>query len=78
MAKRKYLSPILMSSSGGSGNVSGDGSGQGSHGPEGMSFDEWWEEIAWAGENPDADYDGDGDVDRDDYQYYIENKLWEG
>ena len=43
-----------------------------------MTYDDWWEEIAWGGENPDADYNGDGVVNRDDYEYYMENELWKG
>lgn len=78
MKKKYYYTPILKVSSGGSGNETGEGTGQGSIGPEGMTFDEWWDEVAWSGENPDADYNGDGVVDRDDYDYYIENELWNG
>ncbi len=78
MRKRLYQAPVLLVSSGGTGNVSGDGSSQGSIGPEGMTYDEWWDEIAWGGENPDADYNGDGTVDEADYNYYIENELWKG
>ncbi len=78
MSKRKYLSPVFLVSSGGAGGVSGDGSGQGTIAPEGMTYDEWWEEVAWGGENPDADYNGDGVVNQDDYDYYIENELWNG
>ena len=78
MSKRKYLSPVFLVSSGGAGGVSGDGSEQGTIAPEGMTYEEWWEEIAWGGENPDADYNGDGVVNQDDYDYYIENELWNG
>ena len=78
MYKRRYQSPIFMISSGGSGNVYGDGSGQGSVPPEGITYEEWLDEIAWGGENPDADYNGDGEVNRDDYDYYIANELWKG
>ncbi len=79
MAKRKYGTPVLFEQeSGGDVTVVGEGTGQGTIAPEGMSFEEWWEDIAWNGDNPDADYDGDGDVDRDDYTYYIENELWNG
>lgn len=78
MIKRRYQTPILMVSGGGAGGETGQGSGQGSIAPEGMSFEEWWEDIAWGGENPDADYNGDGIVDEDDYNYYIENELWNG
>ena len=78
MYKRRYQSPIFMISSGGPGSVSGDGSNQGSIAPQGMTYKEWWDEIAWEGENPDADYNGDGVVDQADYEYYIENELWNG
>lgn len=78
MSKRKYLSPVFLVSSGGAGGVSGDGSGQGTIAPEGMTYEEWWDEIASGGDNPDADYNGDGVVDRADYDYYIENELWNG
>ncbi len=77
MSKRFYASPVLLVSSGGAGSVIGQGSGQGTVTVE-MTYEEWWEEIAWEGANPDADYDGDGDVDRDDYDYYIANELWNG
>ena len=78
MYKRRYQSPIFMISSGGSGGVYGDGSGQGTFVPEGMTYEEWWEDIAWGGDNLDADYNGDGEVNRDDYDYYIANELWKG
>ena len=78
MSRKIYQSPVLLVSSGGAGSVSGDGSGQGTIAPEGMTYDEWWDEIAWGGENPDADYNGDGAVDVLDYQYYIDNELWNG
>ncbi len=78
MIKKKYVAPFLMVSSGGDGNETGQGSSQGTIAPEGMSFEEWWDEIAWGGENPDADYNGDGIVDEGDYNYYLENELWKG
>ena len=77
MYKRRYQSPVFMASSDGN-TVIGDGTGQGTVAPEGMSFEEWWDEVAWEGNNPDADYNGDGEVNRDDYNYYIENELWKG
>ena len=43
-----------------------------------MTYDEWWEDIAWEGANPDADYNGDGYVNADDYNFYIEYELWKG
>ena len=43
-----------------------------------MTFEDWWAEIAWEGENPDADYNGDGEVNIDDYNYWLENELWNG
>ena len=78
MSKKLYQSPVLLVSSGGAGNVTGDGSSQGTLIPDGISYDEWWTDIAWEGTNPDADYNGDGTVDDSDYQYYIENELWNG
>ena len=78
MIKKKYVAPFLMVSSEGDGNETGQGSSQGTIAPEGMSFEEWWDEIAWGGENPDADYNGDGIVDEGDYNYYLENELWKG
>lgn len=79
MSKKKYQAPVLLDiSSGGNGGVIGDGSSQGSISPGGMSYEEWWEEIAWRGENPDADYNGDGEVDELDYQYWLDNELWNG
>ena len=80
MAKKFYLSPMIMAADvgeGGSGTVVGGGSGQGSISPQ-MTYEEWWDEIAWGGENPDADYNHDGVVDQADYNYYIENELWNG
>lgn len=76
----------MISSSEDGSSVTGKGSGQGTIAPEGMSYEEWLEEIAWGiegsidedGANPDADYNGDGLVNRDDFDYYIENKLWNG
>ena len=78
MYKRRYQSPIFMISSGGDDNVPGDGTGQGSIAPQGMTYEEWWEEVAWGGENPDADYNGDGEINQEDYDYYIEHELWNG
>ncbi len=78
MIKKKYSTPFLMISSGGDGSETGQGSGQGTVAPQGMTYDEWWDEIAWGGENPDADYNGDGSVDQLDYQYYMDNELWNG
>ena len=76
--KKKYYSPVILEiSSGGEGDVSGAGSGQGSV-TNAMPYEEWWADIAWEGANPDADYNGDGEVNRDDYDYYIENELWLG
>ena len=78
MTRKRYQAPVFMTSSGGDGGVTGQGSGQGSIAPQGMSYEEWWEEIAWEGENlDDADYNGDGVVDRADYDYYIANHLWD-
>ena len=78
MIKRKYMAPVLFTlDDGGEGTVVGDGTGQGSIPPE-MTYEEWWDEIAWGGNNPDADYNGDGVVDVNDYNYYIENELWNG
>ena len=62
MRKRQYQSPV----------------NQGTNVPGGMTYDEWWEDIAWEGANPDADYNGDGDVNEDDYNFYIDNELWKG
>ena len=42
------------------GTVIGQGTGQGTIPPEGMTYEKWWDEIAWGGANPDADYDGSG------------------
>ena len=78
MSKKRYQAPVLLDVSPEEPtSVIGDGSGQGSISPK-MSYEEWWEEIAWGGENQDADYDGNGKVDYDDYVYYIENELWNG
>ena len=80
MVRRKYSTPVLYNEqeSGGNGSVVGDGTGQGSISPY-MPFEEWWEDIAWEGENyPDADYNGDGEVNRADYDYYILHELWKG
>ena len=78
MRKRQYQSPVFLSSIPTSGSVIGGGSNQGTNVPEGMTYDEWWEDIAWEGANPDADYNGDGYVNADDYNFYIENELWKG
>lgn len=77
MRKRQYKAPILLTTPG-PGDVIGDGSSQGTGMPEEMTFEDWWAEIAWEGENPDADYNGDGEVNRDDYDYWRENELWNG
>ena len=79
MSKKKYQAPVLLDiSPGGDGGVIGDGSSQGSISPGGMSYEEWLEEIAWGGENPDADYNGDGEINELDYQYWLDNELWNG
>ncbi|MBQ6478581.1 MAG: hypothetical protein IJI44_04340 [Erysipelotrichaceae bacterium] len=81
MLRIKYSTPVLFElddETGSGGTVIGQGTGQGTNFAEGMDFDTWWEEIAWGGDNPDADYNGDGTVDVNDYDYYIENRLWEG
>ena len=81
MNKRRYQAPILLSSSldgGGPDSVIGQGTGQGTHGPAGMSWEEWLEEEAFGYEgpvggapNPDADLNGDGEINRDDYTWYL-------
>ena len=76
MRKRQYKAPILLTSPG-PGDVTGDGSGQGTYVPY-MTYEDWWADIAWEGTNLDADYNGDGKVDQDDYDYWIENELWNG
>lgn len=79
MDKKLFFAPlILTSTSQGDPTVIGQGTGEGSVGPQGMTYEEWWDEIAWGGGNPDADYNGDGEVNRADYDYYIENELWNG
>ncbi len=80
MDKKLFFAPlILTSTSGGAGSVIGQGTGQGTNIPgDFLTYQEWWEDIAWEGTNPDADYNGDGSVNEDDYNYYIENKLYEG
>ena len=78
MRKRQYQSPVFLSSIPTSGSVIGGGSNQGTNVPGGMTYDEWWEDIAWRGANPDADYNGDGKVNSEDYDYYIANELWKG
>lgn len=81
MLKKKYSSPFLFEgeqSDGGNGSVIGGGTGQGSIPPEGMSYEEWWSDIALEGTNEDCDYNGDGTIDIDDYNYYIDNELWKG
>ena len=80
MARKKYSTPTwfgLEDENDTGGSVIGEGTGQGSI-TYGMSFEEWWEDIAWEGTNPDADYNGDGEVTRADYDYYMANHLWEG
>ncbi|MBQ6450566.1 MAG: hypothetical protein IJJ29_01430 [Solobacterium sp.] len=78
MLRRKYCTPIIFTQeSGGDVTVIGEGTAQGSIPGQGLSFDEWWDEIAQDGTNPDADYNGDGEVNRADYNYYIENHLWD-
>ena len=80
MTKRKYGAPFVfgvdVNPSGGT--VIGEGTGQGSIAPEGMTYERWWVEIAWGGKNPDADYDQDGDIDEEDYEYWLEEHLWNG
>lgn len=79
MNKRKYGAPFVFGVEGSSsGSVVGDGSGQGSIAPEGMTWEEWLEEIAWGytgdiadAPNPDADRNGDKVIDYDDYLYYL-------
>ena len=78
MRKRQYQSPVFLSSIPTSESVIGGGSNQGTNVPEGMTYDEWREDIAWEGANPDADYNGDGYVNADDYNFYIEYELWKG
>ena len=53
MRKRQYKAPILLTSPG-PGDVTGDGSGQGTDVPY-MTYEDWWTDIAWEGTNPDAD-----------------------
>lgn len=77
MAKTKYISPFFEQQDGGDGSVVGGGTGQGSITNQ-MSYEEWWVDIAWEGENTDADYNGDGVVNKADYDYYIANELWNG
>ena len=77
MMRRKYSTPVLFEQeSGGDGSVTGQGTGQGSIPPY-MTFEEWWKDEAWNGENPDADYNRDGKVDEADYHFYIDNHLWD-
>lgn len=78
MSKKRYQAPILLDVEPGQSGVIGDGSSQGSISPGGMSYEDWWDEIAWGGENPDADYNGDGEVDELDYQYWLDNEMWNG
>ena len=86
MDKKLFFAPLILSSSSGNPTVIGQGSGQGTGMPQGMSWEEWSKEIAWGlidvkvedGANPDADYNGDGVVNRADYDYYIENELYNG
>lgn len=78
MRKRQYQSPVFLSSIPTSESVIGGGSNQGTNVPGGMTYNEWWEDIAWEGANPDADYNGDGYVNADDYNFYIEYELWKG
>lgn len=78
MRKRQYQSPVFLSSIPTSESVIGGGSNQGTNIPGGMTYNEWWEDIAWEGANPDADYNGDGYVNADDYNFYIEYELWKG
>lgn len=78
MLRRKYCTPIIFTQeSGGDGSVVGAGTGQGSIPGQGLSFEEWWKDVAWEGDNPDADYNGDGETNKADYDYYIEHHLWE-
>ena len=79
MNKRLYQAPILLKlDNGGAGSETGQGSGQGTMAPDKITYSEWWNEIAWGGNNPDADYNGDGKVDENDYNYYMTNKLYNG
>lgn len=79
MKKKMYESPVLWEPEyTGPGNVIGEGSNQGSFAPDGMSYEDWWEEIAWGGENPDADYNGDGKVDIEDWNVYSNPIYWDG
>ena len=78
MVNKLYRTPIVFLVDEGEGSETGNGSGQGTNFAEGMTYDEWWEVIAKKGTNPDADYNGDNVVNIDDYNYYIENELWNG
>ena len=78
MRKRQYQSPVFLASIPTSESVIGGGSNQGTNVPGGMTYDEWWADIAWEGTNPDADYNGDGNVNSEDYEFYIKNELWKG
>lgn len=77
MGAKLYFSPVFMVAGGGSKSVTGEGTGQGTNYPEGLSYEDWLEEIAADGNNPDADYDGNGTVDQSDWEYYNENHLWD-
>ncbi len=87
MMKRKYGAPVLFDlDDGGNGTVIGQGTGQGSLGPYGMTYEEWFEDLCWGifgsvdedGANPDCDYNGDGYVNEDDWDYWFDNQMWNG
>lgn len=67
MAKKKYLTPILLDlDDGGDGGDTGGGSGEG---PNFMTFDDWLEHYEGIDE---YDYNQDGNWDYDDYEEWLE------
>ncbi len=83
---KKYGAPVLFDLSEGSGTVVGEGTSQGTVAPNGMTFEQWKEDLCWGifgsveddGANEDADYNKDGYVNEADWQYYLDNELWKG
>ena len=77
MAKKKYLSPILLDlGDGGEGGDIGHGSGEGGDGFS--TFSDW---LDIYGGIEAYDYDSDGDWDEDDYQFWCDENgfdpIWD-
>lgn len=73
MAKKKYLSPILLDlGDEGEGGDTGHGSGEGGDGFS--TFQDWRDIYSGIGS---YDYDNDGDWDEDDYQAWCDENGWD-